>query len=447
MIVTFPALMYNIQKVAIEGLWGLKDFSCDFDLSCNFLIGKNGCGKTTIINLISAALNLDFATLEGTDFKSIDLKFISKKSKNKPELKVIKERDSDNLFSEIKFLIRHKSTEEFKQFDLNDADQRILMQRKLTLWRNNQGSRVSELGIATELRKIIRVTWLPIHRHLSGNNQELPNREFSTPIDAKINDLSNRLVRYFSSLGSAVKKLEEKVQKTMFLSLLAPKSYADENEGISLEMLNKEQEGLTQIFKNFNISETDYLARLENHFRLAEKTFHMIKDHKESAINERQYPDMEALSAFLATMRIGYVVKEWNEFQEKQKEILRGRDDFLEMLNHLIDTKSFSLSASNELFVTLKYCRTEKSELPLFKLSSGEKQLLIILGEALLQNSETTIYIADEPELSLHVDWQESLVTNIKKLNPNSQIIFATHSPDIVSTYDSAVRDISDLLK
>lgn len=41
--------------------------------------------------------------------------------------------------------------------------------------------------------------------------------------------------------------------------------------------------------------------------------------------------------------------------------------------------------------------------------------------------------MADEPELSLHVSWQEKLVDSIIKINKNAQIIFATHSPDVVA--------------
>ena len=75
-------------------------------------------------------------------------------------------------------------------------------------------------------------------------------------------------------------------------------------------------------------------------------------------------------------------------------------------------------------------------------LSSGEKQLLIIFGEALLQRQKAHIFIADEPELSLHVEWQEKLVSSLKILNPFAQLIFATHSPDIVGSYYKSVLQI-----
>ncbi|MNJ81122.1 hypothetical protein D3C77_797770 [compost metagenome] len=68
------------------------------------------------------------------------------------------------------------------------------------------------------------------------------------------------------------------------------------------------------------------------------------------------------------------------------------------------------------------------------------------MGEAVLQNSEPCIYIADEPELSLHILWQEQLTKAISDLNVNAQIIFATHSPDVVGTHGDKVIDMESVL-
>ncbi|MFD2782185.1 AAA family ATPase [Novosphingobium pokkalii] len=82
----------------------------------------------------------------------------------------------------------------------------------------------------------------------------------------------------------------------------------------------------------------------------------------------------------------------------------------------------------------------------LSKLSSGEKQLLIFLSETLLQEQKHYIFMADEPELSMHVEWQEDLVPALLKINPNAQVIFATHSPDIVNAYQKNVFRMEDLV-
>ncbi len=58
-----------LDKVIVEGFWGDKTITLDFHDDTNFLIGVNGSGKTTFINLIAAALTCDVITLMDTDFK------------------------------------------------------------------------------------------------------------------------------------------------------------------------------------------------------------------------------------------------------------------------------------------------------------------------------------------------------------------------------------------
>ncbi len=67
-----------------------------------------------------------------------------------------------------------------------------------------------------------------------------------------------------------------------------------------------------------------------------------------------------------------------------------------------------------------------------YDLSAGEKQMLIILLTALVQDNQPAIMIMDEPELSLHTDWQKDLIDNIRRLNENVQLIIATHSPAVI---------------
>jgi predicted ATPase len=72
------------------------------------------------------------------------------------------------------------------------------------------------------------------------------------------------------------------------------------------------------------------------------------------------------------------------------------------------------------------------TEINAYQLSSGEKQLLVILLTVLVQDNKPAILLMDEPEISLHIEWQRKLVQYIRELNPNVQIIIATHSPDII---------------
>lgn len=66
------------------------------------------------------------------------------------------------------------------------------------------------------------------------------------------------------------------------------------------------------------------------------------------------------------------------------------------------------------------------------QLSSGEKQMLCILLTVLVEDMQPYVLLMDEPEVSLHIDWQERLIEMILDLNPNVQLILTTHSPAVI---------------
>ena len=81
-----------------------------------------------------------------------------------------------------------------------------------------------------------------------------------------------------------------------------------------------------------------------------------------------------------------------------------------------------------------------------YMLSSGEKQMLVILLTALVQDGRPGALFMDEPEISLHIEWQQRLITLIRTLNPNAQIILCTHSPAIIMDgWVDAVTEIADI--
>lgn len=67
-----------------------------------------------------------------------------------------------------------------------------------------------------------------------------------------------------------------------------------------------------------------------------------------------------------------------------------------------------------------------------YQLSSGEKQMLVILLTVLIEDGQNYVLFMDEPEVSLHVEWQKRLIDLILELNPNVQIILTTHSPAVI---------------
>jgi hypothetical protein len=243
-------------------------------------------------------------------------------------------------------------------------------------------------------------------------------------------------VRYFSTLGKQGSAELEYFQKTVFLSMLYRKSRKAFFTSARDIDLAKEQEALKGIFEQFKVPEKDFKSRLDAHFEALAKAKKKIESPEEGTLSTAD------ISVLIGTERIDDIVDEWGKLLERRRRIFQPKDQFLEIVNSMMQRKTFDINDQNELRVTTQSGKI----LPIYRLSSGEKQLLIVLGEALLQENETWVYIADEPELSLHVRWQESLVHNLRAINANSQILFATHSPDVVSTYGSKVFDMEKVL-
>ena len=81
-----------------------------------------------------------------------------------------------------------------------------------------------------------------------------------------------------------------------------------------------------------------------------------------------------------------------------------------------------------------------------YQLSSGEKQMLAILLTVLVEDRRPYVLFMDEPEVSLHVDWQQRLIDLILELNPNVQIILTTHSPAVIMNgWMDNVTEVSDI--
>ena len=93
----------------------------------------------------------------------------------------------------------------------------------------------------------------------------------------------------------------------------------------------------------------------------------------------------------------------------------------------------------------IRFTQIGETLLP-YQLSSGEKQMLVILLTVLVEDHQPYVLFMDEPEASLHFEWQKRLIELIVELNPNVQIILTTHSPAVImSGWLDKVTEVSDI--
>ena len=128
----------------------------------------------------------------------------------------------------------------------------------------------------------------------------------------------------------------------------------------------------------------------------------------------------------------------------------------MDAAQHLSQKKSRFQDIVDELFAETgkKIVRTENEIrftqigevlLP-YQLSSGEKQMLAILLTVLVEDEQPYVLFMDEPEVSLHIEWQKRLIDLCLELNPHVQIILTTHSPAVVMNgWIDSVTEVSDI--
>lgn len=128
---------------------------------------------------------------------------------------------------------------------------------------------------------------------------------------------------------------------------------------------------------------------------------------------------------------------------ERAQKISEPKKKFQDLLDKLFaETGKRLVRTKNEILFS-----QIGEELTPYQLSSGEKQLLAILLTVLTEDNQHYVLFMDEPEVSLHIDWQQKLIEMILDLNPNVQIILTTHSPAVIMNgWMDKVTEVSDIV-
>ena len=416
--------MFRIKSVKIDGFWHRMKGDCSFFEDVNIIIGRNGTGKTTFMNILHSILMVDIKGLSEDNFEKVEI--ILKDGIKTKTIRVTKLPENDmQSFSFFEFQISNK------KYNIRTTSDEILYPPSIRRRIEEETSK-----IRAELKDVVSISSLSVYRLRNSSDYEIRDKtgkHLVSPIDFKLSELLQGLTQYQLELTQQINTISSKLQKDVLASILYTEKRSFSGEGI-LESFNEntERDNLTSAFKQLKVYDTSFKNKINEHVKAVDKTIGLLKsDNKEIDID---------YSALDALWRSRVVVDLSLTAEGEISKILSHLNLFLDILKDFIHDKKFELK-DGHLRIS-----NDKENIQYSKMSSGEKQLLILFIETLLQRNATNIFLTDEPELSLHIEWQRKIIPAIQKLNPNAQIIAATHSPEVASKYRDNIISMSKII-
>lgn len=428
----FPMSLYYVDGISVRSLWGYRDIRIDFDARVNIIVGPNASGKTTILNMLKHTLDADIVKLSEFEFDEIEVKLVSFDNSARRAIKVRAESDH----------FRFQIGKEVHKLPLVSFDEPVprSWHRKLFM----QTREVREL-----LEELVSIVWLPVSRRLPISDEEddlarerhfrINYREASRleSVDESLRKLLDELRLYRLSLNSQLALRYNEFERRVLQMILYSKEH-DQLQSLKLEMPTPQQkEQLVNTFGEAGLLDEQMRRRIDEHFEatsaVARELTHQVGLAESGSLDPKTFFVLPLIG------RTRTLVEYSEQLEQDQEELFLPLTEYVRVVNTFLNGKSVSITDDGTLHLSSE--RTE--HLTLETLSSGEKQILILLTQALLWKDRGVIYIADEPELSLHVSWQEKLLDSISSLGGTIQIIVATHSPDIVGQFGDKVIELS----
>jgi predicted ATP-dependent endonuclease of OLD family len=426
---------HQIKKFEILKLWGYKNFSIDFHEDVNIIVGPNASGKTTVLNLLRYILTIDIinlfeidfsqATIILHDFENNSNKKITVVSKSSGYEYKIGEKTYPILLSEISRAI---------------IDEESYSRRIIPAHYRRYSHNLIPPELRLEIESLVPTVWLPVSRRLpiSEDQDDLMRRKQTNleSVDKRLGELIGELKSYRLKLDTKLAIRYKKFERQVLQMILFSKDHDKfDLQSMSLPTTD-DKEQLIRAFKSAGLFDDQMNKRIEEHFKVAIEAINRLMSTE--AGNSIDVDDVFILPLIFRTKSI---VEFARQLECDRDNLFKPLKNFEEISQSYLTTKLLKVEENGGLSIKAK---KPKKELNPDHLSSGEKQILILLIQALLWEDQPVVYIADEPELSLHVKWQEKLIESLLELGGKIQIIVATHSPDIVGKFVDKVISLGE---
>ena len=388
----------NIKSLKVADFYILKDFEIEFNNNLSVLIGENGSGKSTILELI--------ADIFGHLHKFFILN--DKTAEFVENYEIVYDYVKDNV---------PYSIEIHSQQYVDNSSCTFIPK----IWINEE-----ELSIAQ------------IERKYDGMASLLPQKTILSY--AGISDQLKALSEHFEE------KYKKEITKANNQYSLSPLNLPKERPFIYIKPEHLSMLVVSLLFSD-NKQDTDFLQKyLKKDIHDSRISIVLKKPYWAQKPNEKWWGASGNVALqFLQTIDLYADKEDWDK--EKNNILTYHFDGTINLEMAFANLNAYSKDIVFTIFDTLLYDDLlseirvawdldDGEEMDLNRLSEGQKQVVLTLGiNSVFGDEETNLlYLFDEPDVFLHPKWQQSFVDNIRSgLDDTSMAIITSHSPSIVS--------------
>ncbi len=434
----------RIESLVVDKLYGYLDFEVEFSPDVNILIGINGSGKTSILNVLAWVLGPSLRKLAELQFKTIRVVYnvakkekmtvIVKKRKNYVELSI------GDITGKLRIPIFGYADEiaagEKQTASVDDMYERYRMEKK-------------EDSVLKALEELEGPLYLPLDRRWSEGSGMVQTRQFIRyrrsvrRMAGPMEDVLFRAERYYrlrqTELNTINEKLKEEFIEYAFGDIVTLDDIDKAPAPWTVEEIKRRNETIVKALEQAGIEVPKEI--LGKYFKGLRKIGGRA-ERERSNKRARSMSQVEWAINMPQIAKIERLIRRMEKYNRQRNSLFRTIDAFQENVNsYFRDTgKHVRFDKFGDLLIQVG----KKTEIRADLLSSGEAQLLILFAYLYFgfPSKEEFVVMIDEPELSLHLQWQHRYIESVMKANPGAQFIFATHAPELAQDFGDRCIEI-----
>lgn len=453
----------KIVSIDAKGVHGYLNISVRFDEYLTFITGINGSGKTSAVRLIIALLGPSLRELASIRFSSAALTLESDGN-----LIIIAAAQVNEMVSLTCSTVTDILT--YIILSQDKFESRLAFQDRETTYYQELESRESRHPVLLAIDSLPTPMYLDLDRRHYSDQRRRRRHQSARSANADLPHLR----RIFSdSLSIACELAEDAYRERMARRIRLTDDLKQKIVLSAFDLTYLQQENIPSanltFLRNFQAQQTTLSYSLlqigltEQQLKSRIEPFY---DNIRTLSNELETQnmgtvDLEFFDYTLMDDKIMSLLSRWYALRPQVIQVSRllqlirtynknldslfaPVNAYLESVNRFLrdSGKEIEFDADGRLRIRVANSPTSRS----MDLSSGERQLVVILTHLAFNSlaKAAKVLVIDEPELSLHVRWQEHFVDALTQAGRDFQLILATHSPSIIKGRNEYCVDVRD---